>query len=83
VGLEGRADDGDASADELEVAAAREDGSAAFAPMLGGTKVAGLYSLVTAGELLLLTCRLLAILPPGSPAARDDEPEVDEHVVPV
>lgn len=83
VGLEGRADAGEAGADELEVAAARDDGSAAFAPMLGGTKVAGLYSLVTAGELLLLTCRLLAMLPAGAPDARVDEPDADEHVIAV
>lgn len=83
VGLEGRADDGDAGADELEVAAARDDGSAAFAPMLGGTKVAGLYSLVTAGELLLLTCRLLAMLPAGAPDARVEEPDAEEHIISV
>jgi hypothetical protein len=65
VALEGRADEDDAARGELEVAAARPDGSAAFAPLLGGTALAGLYSVVTAGELLLLTCRLLALLPAG------------------
>jgi len=63
VGLEGHADSDDASSDEIEVAAAREDGSGRFTPTLAGGAEAGLYSLANAGELLLLTCRLLARLP--------------------
>jgi hypothetical protein len=69
VGLEGRADADDATPSEIEVAAAREDGSAPFAPMLAGGSAAGLYSVANAGELLLLTCRILAQLPPGTDAA--------------
>ncbi|HEV8398528.1 MAG TPA: hypothetical protein VGQ18_01695 [Gemmatimonadales bacterium] len=63
VGLEGHADSDDASSDEIEVLAAREDGSGRFSPTLAGGEQAGLYSLANAGELLLLTCRLLAQLP--------------------
>jgi len=63
VGLDGHADSNDATGDELEVAAGRDDGSARFSPTLAGGAEAGLYSLANAGELLLLTCRLLAQLP--------------------
>jgi len=63
VGLEGRADADDPTGSEIEVAAAREDGSERFSPTLAGGVQAGLYSLANAGELLLLTCRLLALLP--------------------
>jgi hypothetical protein len=63
VGLEGRADVSDPSGSEIEVAAAREDGSERFSPTLAGGAQAGLYSLANAGELLLLTCRLLVLLP--------------------
>jgi hypothetical protein len=62
VGLDGRADTADAVDGEIEVAAARDDGSAAFGPMLAGGTKAGLYSLANPAELLLLTCRLLASL---------------------
>jgi hypothetical protein len=65
VGLEGRADPDDPSADEIEIAAARDDGSAPFAPKLAGGTAAGLYSVANAGELLLLTCRLLTLLDSG------------------
>jgi hypothetical protein len=65
VGLEGRADPDDPGADEIEIAAARDDGSAAFGPRLAGGSAAGLYSVANAGELLLLTCRLLAQLDSG------------------
>jgi len=61
VGLEGRADADDAPRGEIEVAAARADGSAPFGPTLAGGAQAGLYSLANPGELLLLTCRLLAL----------------------
>ena len=63
VGLDGRADTDDPTGVEIEVAAAREDGSERFSPTLAGGASAGLYSLANAGELLLLTCRLLAQLP--------------------
>jgi hypothetical protein len=62
VGLEGRADPDDASAHEIEIEASRDDGSAAFGPTLAGGTAAGLYSVANAGELLLLTCRLLPLL---------------------
>jgi hypothetical protein len=65
VGLEGRADPDDPTASEIEIAAAREDGSAPFAPKLAGGTAAGLYSVANAGELLLLTCRLLTLLDSG------------------
>jgi hypothetical protein len=63
VGLEARADTDDPTRSEIEIAAAREDGSERFSPTLAGGAQAGLYSLANAGELLLLTCRLLALLP--------------------
>lgn len=66
MGLEGRADAADSNGGEIEVAAAREDGSAPFGPTLAGGTKAGLYSLANPGELLLLTCRLLAL-----PTAKD------------
>ena len=62
VGLDGRADAADPSGGEIEVAAARADGSAPFGPLLAGGTKAGLYSLANPAELLLLTCRLLASL---------------------
>jgi len=66
VGLEGRADPDDPSASEIEIAAAREDGSAPFGPQLAGGTAAGLYSTANAGEVLLLTCRLLTLLDSAS-----------------
>ena len=66
VGLEGRADPDDPTAGEIAIAAARDDGSAPFGPKLAGGTAAGLYSVANAGELLLLTCRLLALLDSGS-----------------
>jgi hypothetical protein len=65
VGLEGRADPDDPAAGEIEIAAARDDRSAPFAPTLAGGTAAGLYSVANAGELLLLTCRLLTLLDCG------------------
>jgi hypothetical protein len=62
VGLEGRADTQDAGANEIEIAATRDDGSAPFGPTLAGGTAAGLYSVANAGELLLLTTRLLTLL---------------------
>ena len=60
VGIEGRAD---------AIAATRDDGSVgrAFDPMLAGGTAAGLYSVANAGELLLLTTRLLALLDSAAP----------------
>jgi hypothetical protein len=65
IGLEGRADEENAAdgGNEIEIAAAREDGSAPFGPMLAGGSAAGLHSVANAGELLLLACRILAQLP--------------------
>jgi hypothetical protein len=65
VGLEGRADPDDPAAGEIGIPAARDDGSAPFAPNLAGGTAAGLYSVANAGELLLLTCRLLTLLDSG------------------
>jgi len=67
VGLEGRADRDDPTGGEIEIAAAREDGSASFGPTLAGGAAAGLYSVANTGELLLLTGRLLALLDSGLP----------------
>lgn len=63
VAVEGHADADDPTGEELLVAVRREDGSPPFAPLLPGGREAGLYSIANAGELLLLTCRLLASLP--------------------
>jgi hypothetical protein len=62
VALDGTADADDPSANEIELAADRDDGTPAFAPRLPGGSAAGLYSVVNAGELLLLTGRLLRLL---------------------
>ena len=67
VGLEGRADPDDPTAGEIEIAAARADGTAPFGPKLAGGTAAGLYSVANPAELLLLTCRLLALLDSGLP----------------
>ena len=85
VGLEGRADGADAGENEIEVAAARQDGSAAFGPMLAGGSAAGLHSVANAGELLLLTCRLLTLLPhvPEPDDGKREPSEQIEYIVPV
>lgn len=67
VGLEGRADPDDPTANEIEIASTRDDGSPAFGPRLAGGTAAGLYSVANAGELLLLTTRLLAQLDSANP----------------
>lgn len=72
VAVEGHADAADPTGNELLVAVRREDGSPPFTPLLPGGREAGLYSVATAGELLLLTCRLLARLP--TPRAGEGEP---------
>lgn len=85
VGIEGRADPDDATAHEIEVGtgATRDDGSPAFGPMLAGGTAAGLYSVANAGELLLLTCRLLTLLPPATPATERETSGAMEHIVEV
>jgi hypothetical protein len=83
VGIEGRADSDEAGENEIEVAAARGDGSAPFGPVLAGGSAAGLHSVANAGELLLLACRLLDLLPPSE---RPDPPAMHgalEHIVAV
>lgn len=70
MGLEGRADPDDPGRGEIEVFAARADGSASFGPRLAGGTAAGLFSLANPGELLLLACRILAVIPADAvPAA--------------
>lgn len=71
VGLEGRADPDDPTADEIQIAAARDDGTAPFGPKLAGGTAAGLYSVANPGELLLLTCRLVGLLDSGLPHEDD------------
>jgi hypothetical protein len=73
VGLEGRADPDDATGGEIEVAAARDDGTPPFGPRLAGGTAAGLYSVASPGELLLLTCRLLALLDSGLPHEHESQ----------
>lgn len=83
IGVEGRADADEPRGGELEVAAARSDGSAPFGPILPGGSAAGLHSLANAGELLLLTCRLVALLPGETFASPNPSRDAMEHVVPV
>lgn len=71
VAVDGRADPDDPDGRELLVEIARADGSPAFTPLLDGGREAGVYSLANAGELLLLTCRLLARLDPPAGSDRD------------
>jgi hypothetical protein len=68
VAVEGRADADDPGTDEVLVSARRADRSAPFTPLLEGGAAAGVWSVANPGELLLLTCRLLPLLPPGPPA---------------
>ncbi|HEX9611453.1 MAG TPA: hypothetical protein VF978_06165 [Gemmatimonadales bacterium] len=78
VAVEGRADAGPMGAEELEVAAARTDGSPLFSPQLQGGGQAGIFSVATAGEMLLLVCRLLALLPvtDDGPGTRDGAEQI-------
>jgi hypothetical protein len=82
VAVEGRADADRATTGEVELDARRPDGSAAFAPLLAGGAEAGVYSVADAGELLLLVCRLLPVLPklPDAPHV-PGEGDPLEHVV--
>jgi hypothetical protein len=81
VAVEGRADADDPAGDELLVAVRREDGSAPFAPLLPGGREAGVYSLANAGELLLLTARLLAGIPVGGAGRETGESGTAERFV--
>lgn len=81
VAVEGHADADDPTGDELLVAVAREDGSPPFAPLLPGGHEAGVYSLANAGELLVLTCRLLARLPAGGAERGMGEADTPEWFV--
>ncbi len=69
VAVEGHADPADPAGAELIVQIARDDGTDLFTPQLDGGHAAGVYSLANAGELLLLTGRLLALVPPGTGGA--------------
>ena len=82
VAVEGRADPDDPTGEELLVAVRREDGSPPLAPLLPGGREADLYSVANAGELLLLTCRLLAVLPvAGDAGGGTGEPGTAERFV--
>lgn len=83
VGIDGRADSGEATGSEIEVAAGREDGSAPFGPILPGGSAAGLHSVANAGELLLLTCRLLTLLPSDESTVAPGPSGALEHIVAV
>lgn len=83
VGIEGRADSDEPGQNEIEIAAARDDGSAPFGPMLAGGSTAGLHSVANAGELLLLACRLLNLLPAGETPATPATHGALEHIVAV
>jgi hypothetical protein len=82
-GPRGRADTDDAGTNEIEIAAAREDGTSPFGPTLAGGTAAGLHSIANPGELLLLTCRLLPLLPLDLTADPPGKPSALEHVVQV
>jgi hypothetical protein len=83
VGIEGRADSDEPEGSEIEVAAAREDGSAPFGPMLAGGSAAGLHSVANAGELLLLTCRILNQLNERETGNVKRETDGLEHIIAV
>jgi hypothetical protein len=75
VAVDGHADLEQATAGEVDVPLRRADGSALFAPQLEGGERAGVFSVADAGEMLLLVCRLLPLLPavhpPATPAAAE------------
>ena len=83
VGIDGRADSDEPAGNEIEVAAARADGSPPFGPILPGGSAAGLHSVANAGELLLLTCRLLTVLPPDESTVAPGPGGALEHIVAV
>jgi hypothetical protein len=61
MGIEGRADEHEAAPGERMARARRPDGSPLFAPLLTGGAGAGLYSILDADELMMLTWRILAL----------------------
>lgn len=69
VAVEGRADDDRASLDQVEIPLERADGTPIFAPQLAGGAEAAMHSVADAGEMLLLVCRLLPVLPTPPPGA--------------
>jgi hypothetical protein len=81
VTVEGRADALEPAVDEVEVPAQREDGTPAFAPTLPGADRAGLYSIASPGELLLLASRLVALLPRET--GTEERKTTHERFVPV
>ena len=83
IGVEGRADTDDAGESEIEIAAAREGGSPPFGPILAGGSSAGLHSLANPGELLLLVCRLLTVLPQDGDGSSNEASAGLERVVDV
>lgn len=82
VGIDARADSDDPASNEIAVAAARDDGSDPFGPMLAGGSAAGLYSVANAGELLLLSCRLLAQIPREAGNEKRETGAL-EHIIPL
>jgi hypothetical protein len=80
MGIEGSADPDEGAPEEIEISAPRVDGSAPFGPRLAGGSAAGLYSLANPGELLLLACRILAVIPPDAPSTAGSGMERYIHV---
>jgi hypothetical protein len=80
VAVEGRADADHATAGEVDVPVARDDGTALFAPRLSGGEEAAVHSVADAGEMLLLVCRLLPLLP--APSAASGDATALERVIP-
>lgn len=81
VAVEAHVDDAAPRPHEVEVAAARPDGTATFSAVLQGGASAGLHSVLTGGELVLLTCRLLALMPPTAHAdASANAPSLERFV---
>ena len=81
VAVEGRADADAPVGEELAVLAARPDGSPPFTSLIDGGRQAGMFSVATAGEMLLLVCRLLALLPAPPRATRTAQRETSEQFV--
>jgi hypothetical protein len=63
VAVEGRADAGRAMAGEVDVPMHRDDGTPLFAPQLAGGHAAAIHSVADAGEMLILVCRVIPLLP--------------------
>lgn len=79
VAVDGHADLEHATAGEVDVPLRRTDGSPVFAPQLEGGDRAGVHSVADAGEMLLLGCRLLPMLPAAS--ASPEAPGITERIV--